>query len=478
MSLSIVFYHIPLEYLPKMMITSIDQIVSDMQKPGKRSLVVSDNDEFLVEPFGFQVLRVGTAQGLENVLVELDKAETQKKQSYKVDQRGIECVVIEKQIRTRRMQKMYQLQKLRQQRRVMKISLIEHSDNIANVNGCHDSDLDIVVLNLSHHDFIDQVRRIKQRYCASRPGDLTTKLDNCLADCVGESGWLIVNLSEGICFLEKFETASSVEADEKTEMEICKALDTACTQTFDECCMELSSILVDLENCDIATYDNDIDGYICSSCGIVLPFDCYNENRYDDETFQEEEEDRFVQEDEFVEEEDEEEIVEEEEFVKEEEVVEEECESSSEEESESSSEEEESESSSEEEESESSSEEESESLSESVSNGEEPSSESSSDSDDEESETLSTDDEDSTENSDSETIEDEQSAESVDDEVVVVSNVYVNQKSEDELQYEIAMQKVDSLIDQLQKTRAAAKLAKETNKAGWFEWFWASQAKK
>ena len=415
------------------MILTREQIESQMQTPGQRSLIVSDTDDLLFEPSGLYTIRIDNETTLAKVLVDLENADVQKKRSYKVNERGIESVVIGKVIKTRNMQKLYQLQKLRHQRRVLKIALVEQTENLQNINGTHDNDVDMIALNLRHDEFTDQVRRIKQRMFRGKYADMTEKLDKCLSDeCVDDArmmrGWLIVNFTEQICAID-YQKDLTASAEVNNLADIYDALDTACEEQEEEAV----DMQVEENNNDypaeIDCAESDLaEGYICTSCGNAI---CVQEEGEEEESTSSESESYTYS---YSISEGESETIEDSYEESEEDVEsEEEVESDDYESSEESEQEEEK---SESEESDGSEEAESDDASE-------------------------------------ESSDEENNVQVISKEMIALNPVYSPiEKSADDIAYEMAMEKIDSLIDQLQKTRAAAKLAKESKQLGWLSWLW------
>ena len=479
------------------MIKTLDETVCTMQKPGYRSLIVSDNDDFLFDPHGQNVIRTSSKESLTSLLSRLEKAENQKKASCKVNERGIDCVVIDPSIKTRRLQKLYQLQKLRQQRRVLRVAVIERIENLQSVNGTYDSDVDFVAIHLLHSDFNGQVKRVKQRFCTSQKNDMQQKIDKCLSGKIAKkNGWFITCAKESFCNIEYLsESTTSVDVDQIDDMNA--ALECACDEQ--ECSNE-DQIIFDVE----AQINSEQKAEVCEEGYICTSFNGAVEEQIQEEEEEEEMQDSFYAENaeevENVEDVEEIEDVEEEESCgkaqEEEEISGEESsyeessteESSSEESSsdESSSEESSSdessskESSSDESSSEESSSEEAENSSEEISQDEQTCSD-----EEEEEETSAKEEEEEEEESSSSEKEEEESSssseeessneeESIGKEFIVENPLYTAaaEKNIDDIAYEIAMEKIDNLIEQLQKTRAAAKLAKDSKKHGWLAWLW------
>ncbi len=410
------------------MILTREQIESQMQTPGQRSLIVSDTDDLLFEPSGLYTIRIDNETTLAKVLVDLENADVQKKRSYKVNERGIESVVIGRVIKTRNMQKLYQLQKLRHQRRVLKIALVEQTENLQNINGTHDNDVDMIALNLRHDEFADQIRRIKQRMFRGKYADMTEKLDKCLSDeCVDYArmmrGWLIVDFTEQMCAID-YQKDLTASAEVNNLADIYDALDTACEEQEEVIDMQVEQennyypTTIDCAESDLA------EGYICTSCGNAI---CVQGEGEEEESTSSESESYTY--------------------------------SLSESESETI---------------EDSSEEKVESKDDGIESEDDESSEES-DHGEEESESYESEGSEETESDETseESSDDENNVQVVSKEMIVFNPVYSPiEKNADDIAYEMAMEKIDGLIDQLQKTRAAAKLAKESKQAGWLSWLW------
>lgn len=184
MTLYLAFFHYCLDFVysneKKMYI--LTDIVSELQRIGSRSIVISDVQNHTIVPTtGNNIRCIANKEDASACMHMLENQLNPQIDDILNPKVAINCVVVRPSMKTRNLQKLFQLQKLREQRRIFGVALVEETNSLYHINGAQDSDVSFVVLHCAHNNFEEEQTRLIQRFCGTATHDkqLAAKIMQC-----------------------------------------------------------------------------------------------------------------------------------------------------------------------------------------------------------------------------------------------------------------------------------------------------------